>query len=108
MGLFLPVLLLGLAQPVDQPTTSAPVQVQGESRLATKELPSSPSPLQSLPTRKLRSGQDGRRVCYTMRSYIFERRDDLAPELLGMTTCTPAQATSEKEVHGKARLVPAN
>jgi len=42
-----------------------------------------------------------------MRSYIFERRDNLAPELVGMTTCLPAKAMAQKRVRGGARLVPA-
>jgi hypothetical protein len=29
--------------------------------------------------------------CYTMRSYLFDRRNGFAPELVGMTTCTPAR-----------------
>ena len=28
-------------------------------------------------------------TCFTMRSYIFERRDGEAPRLVGMTKCTP-------------------
>ena len=30
-------------------------------------------------------------TCFTMRSYIFERRDGETPRLIGMTTCTPAK-----------------
>jgi hypothetical protein len=28
--------------------------------------------------------------CYSIRSYVFERHDGNAPELVGETTCTPA------------------
>ena len=108
MGLLLPVLLLGLGQPVDQPqipASSQPApQVQAENHSTAKEPSLDPSSAQSLPVQRLRNG----RVCYTMRSYIFERHDDLAPEFLGMTTCEPAQASSARQVRHKAKLVPAN
>ena len=107
MGLLLPVLLLGFAQPVDQP--SAPASPQGQVQIQSKSQ-STPvqAPVQGLPRSSVRDGHDRKRVCYTMRSYLFERRDDLAPEFLGMTTCTPAQASAPRNVHGKARLVPGN
>lgn len=105
MGLLLPVLLLGLTQPVDQP--SAPASAQDQVQIQSQASPTQAPPLQGLPRSTVRDGQDGKRVCYTMRSYLFERRDDLAPEFLGMTTCTPAQASAPRNVRGKARLVPA-
>lgn len=107
MGLLLPILLLGFTQPVDQPSAPASPQSRVQMHNPSQSAPAQ-SPLQGLPTGSLRNGEDGKRVCYTMRSYLFERRDDLAPEFLGMTTCTPAQASAPRNVRGKARLVPAN
>ncbi len=46
--------------------------------------------------------------CYTMRSYLFDRRDNFAPELVRMTTCTPARDFQLKrtEKPPTGRLVP--
>jgi hypothetical protein len=47
-------------------------------------------------------------VCYTMRSYLFERSSTDSPEMVGETTCTPASKSSFKSVTPKpARLIPA-
>jgi hypothetical protein len=107
MSLFFPLLLLGLTQPVDSAVATLvnrpAAQVQSEP-LTTTSSSSAPSTSSSLePTHSpYRSG------CFTMRSYIFERRDGYAPELAGMTTCTPAQTVIQKHIRGRARLVPAN
>ena len=74
MSLLLPVLLLGFAQPVDQTSaaasTQAPVQIKSESQPTPPQ-----SRLQGLPKPGVRDEQDGnKRICYTMRSYLFQRR----------------------------------
>lgn len=116
MGLFLPVLLLGFAQPVDQaPGASEAVASRNftlqsqQSRTFTldSKLDSSPTPQRFL----LPDPDSPRRTtgCFTMRSYYFERRDDLAPEYVGMTTCEPSRAVQQKRTQRRpARLVPAS
>lgn len=37
-------------------------------------------------------------ICYTMRSYYFQRQDGLAPVLTGVSTCTPAKKLQQKRV----------
>ncbi len=39
-----------------------------------------------------------RNTCYTMRSYFFRRQDGLAPVPAGMTTCTPASVSQQRQV----------
>lgn len=47
-------------------------------------------------------------TCYTIRSYIFERKDGNAPELVAETTCTPSSQVGPQRVRPmpKPRLVP--
>ena len=129
MGLFLPILLVGLAQPADQPlapAASAPtVQTAEPAQPRTFTLTPDSEPRRfSLPTESRpaeprqatpfdRIEPDvvtgmGPPVCLTMRSYYFERRDDLAPEYVGMTTCESSRLIVQKRANrGRARLVPA-
>jgi hypothetical protein len=53
---------------------------------------------------------DAHGVCYTMRSYIFERRGTEAPRLVGMVTCTPSSQRQFKRAKPapKPNLVPAD
>src|SRR5207302_9259603 len=39
-----------------------------------------------------------RNTCYTMRSYFFRRQDGNAPVPAGMTTCTPASVSQQRQV----------
>jgi hypothetical protein len=39
-----------------------------------------------------------RNTCYTMRSYFFRRQDGQAPVPAGMTTCTPASVSQQRQV----------
>ena len=49
-------------------------------------------------------------VCYTMRSYIFERRDTEAPRPVGVVTCTRSSQRQFKRAKPapKPKLIPAN
>lgn len=46
--------------------------------------------------------------CYSIRSYIFERHDGKAPELVGETTCTPANLAKPERAKKRpeVKLVP--
>jgi hypothetical protein len=107
MAVFLPVLLLGLTVPANQPssaTASYETPVSGQMVSGALSTP------RINPPRDV-DGQDDRernRTCYTVRSYLFERRNGYAPEYVGMTTCDPARASGQRHVRGPARLVPAN
>jgi hypothetical protein len=113
MGLLLPILLLGLTVPTDQPASAqqhakAPVASQTASSPAAPSASAAPrltKPAEdmSLPDEQLRN-----RTCYTVRSYLFEHRNGYAPEYMGMTTCDPAVDSGQRHVRGPARLVPAN
>jgi|SRR5438270_1242824 len=125
MSFLLPVLLLGLAQPADQAVNASPVQPQKQTisgstfRAAPKFSLSAPELADKNPgTATDRQTFDrievppdaeaGPPVCLTMRSYYFERRDDLAPEFVGMTTCDSGRKLAQRRVNRrKARLVPA-
>lgn len=112
MGLFLPILLLGLAQPVDQPSVpvaSPEMQVSqdGSAPLNPPKFTLGPAS-KIVPGKQVWGREPDRNVCYTMRSYMFERQDDLAPEMVGMTTCTPAKATTSKRIFHPGKLVPAS
>jgi hypothetical protein len=39
-----------------------------------------------------------RNTCYTMRSYFFRRQDGQTPVPAGMTTCTPASVSQQRQV----------
>jgi hypothetical protein len=107
MGLFLPVLLLGLTIPSDQlsPTTS-----NAESLVNRQVVSGAMSTPRINPPRDAngQNEQQRNRTCYTVRSYLFERRNGYAPEFVGMTTCDPARASGQRHVRGPAHLVPAN
>ncbi len=49
-------------------------------------------------------------VCYTMRSYIFERRGTEAPRLVGMVTCTRSSQRQFKRAQPAPmpKLIPAD
>ena len=110
MSLFLPVLLLCFAPASDDPVVLPLDQAKVQSSTSVVVDPesfkfgSTPAASATVWERRPFGGEN---VCYTMRSYIFERRDNLAPELVGMTTCLPAKAMAQKRVRGGTRLVPA-
>lgn len=118
MSLFIPILLLGLAQTVDQQVSPATAQVQtqtAESAILNPPnftLPAQPKEAFVLPGRKVTPPDwqvmQDQNLCFTMRTYLFERRNGYAPEPVGMTTCQPASARTQKRVKNRARLVPAN
>lgn len=119
MGLLLPVLLLGLLPPADQPASRPHSQPAAQVQQS----------LSSAPATSTNNAQaDGRsqtqfdriepdlgkpvgntETCLTLRSYYFERQDDLAPELKGMTTCENARKIRDRNAKKvqKPRLVPA-
>lgn len=118
MSLFLPILLLGLAQTADQQISRAPAQAATQAtepallNQPNFTLPAQPKNAFVLPGRKVtppdwQMMQD-QNLCFTMRTYLFERRNGYAPEPVGMTTCQPASARTQKRVKNRARLVPAN
>jgi hypothetical protein len=108
MGLFLPIFLLGLTVPTDQTTSTT----ANAKTLVNTEIVSgtsaTPRPIDPLEDASGRDEQQRNRTCYTVRSYLFERRNGYAPELVGMTTCDPARASGQRHVRGRAHLVPAN
>ena len=117
MSLFLPILLLGLAQAADQPVSpvSAQPQTQAEAAVVNPPnftLPAQPKNAFVLPGRKVTPPDwqimQDQNLCFTMRTYLFERRNGYAPEPVGMTTCQPASARTQKRVKNRVRLVPAN
>lgn len=129
MGLFLPILLAGLAQPADQPPTPVVTSpaVQTAPAVESRKFSLTPAvePRKFSLTPEAAQTEDrqvrpfdriepdvvtgiGPPVCLTMRSYYFERRDDLAPEYVGMTTCESSRSIAQKRAHrNRARLVPA-
>lgn len=118
MSLFLPILLLGFAQAADQPAVPASTQTKAQSAEAAVvsppnfTLPAEPKDVFVLPGRSIPQSDwqimQDQKQCFTMRTYLFERRNGYAPEPVGMTTCTPASARQQKRVTGQPRLVPAN
>jgi hypothetical protein len=107
MGLFLPILLLGLTVPTDQPSSAT----ANDKTSITSQVVSGAWFTPRINPPRDADGQDERqrnRTCYTVRSYLFERRNGYAPELVGMTTCDPARASGQRHVRGRAHLVPAN
>jgi hypothetical protein len=128
MVLFLPILLAGLVLPFDQPPTPAAssVTVQtnavaeprrftltpGEPRRfsftgdAAQRLPKQAKPFDRIDPDVVTG--NGPPVCLTMRSYYFQRSDDLAPEFVKMTTCESSREIAQKRARRRsARLVPA-
>lgn len=120
MGLFLPVLLLGLFQPADQPASQPTSQPTAQAQQSLSSVPATSAingtqadGHQQKPFDRIEpdSGKpiEGAATCLTMRSYYFEREDDLAPELTGMTTCENARNVRNRNAKKglKPRLVPA-
>lgn len=120
MGLFLPVLLLGLAQPADLPVmTNQPQAIsQSDANAGSSSIPARQFAFTDPNFRELR-GTDRIQItpdpdmrptaCLTIRSYYFKPRDALAPEFVGMTTCDPYPGRILKKINRRpARLVPAN
>ena len=110
MSLFLPILLLGFAQIAEQSVPSAPVdQSTGNTAAAVLNSPKFKS--LGLP-RQIFIHPDtpfeDENLCFTMRTYLFERRNGFAPEPVGVTSCQPASARKQKQVMSRPRLVPAN
>jgi hypothetical protein len=120
MTLLLPLLMLGVAvaadqlQPAgDQASTAAIVKTQAVATIANRPLASSQSKNSFVSDQSAKSSSDSqdearKQGCFTMRSYYFEREDDRGMEFLGMTTCDPARAVTQKHVTSHPRLVPAN
>ena len=106
MGFFLPVILLGMAQvadPAPAPTTPTP-----QAQIASlNESPSSHKQSQPFDDLQIQVPNQSD-TCFTMRSYYFDRQDDLAPEYRGMTTCEPVRAVVPKRTlkQHTPRLVP--
>ena len=46
-------------------------------------------------------------VCYTMRTYLFARRDAEPPRLVATFTCTPTRRRDLKRAQAEPKLVPA-
>jgi hypothetical protein len=120
MGLLLPVLLLGLFPPADQPTSA--VNNQSSAQVLATLTASKSTTTNNEPQTGGRSQRPFDRIepfidkpagtselCLTMRSYYFERQDDLAPEFKGMTTCESARDVRNRNANNgqKPRLVPA-
>ncbi len=84
-----------------------PGQQQTERLLA--EHPSTP-PQVDIGSPEHQRVDDADGVCYTMRSYIFERRDTEAPRLVGMVTCTRSSQRQFKRAQPapKPKLIPAD
>ena len=116
MSLFLPILLLGFAQAADQPITAAQASTANVEAAVVNPpnlaLPAQPKNAFVLPGRKVVPSDwqimQDRTLCFTMRTYLFERRNGYAPEPVGMTTCQPAGARKQKHVSDGPRLVPAD
>lgn len=120
MGLFLPILLLGLAQPADLPVVANQSQTvsqadvnSGSSSIPARQFTFTDPEfrrLQRMDPIQITPDPDAHpAVCLTIRSYFFERRDGLAPEFVGMTTCDPARGRVLKKINRRpARLVPAS
>ncbi len=110
MSLLLPVLLLGFAQPVDQPPAS-----QQQIQIQTTDTATNPSDSANLTDRDhprqvrkpfdgiepLLDKQDGRTLCLTIRSYYFVHEDGLAPTFKGMTTCENARQVRNRNARKK-------
>lgn len=118
MGLFLPVLLLGLSQPANpQPIPPTP-QPEAQITSTNKQFPA-PEVLHERPFDRIEPKRDcqgdadckaleGSPVCLTMRSYYFERRDGLAPEPAGYSTCESTSSIRNRNAKKRhqAGLVP--
>jgi hypothetical protein len=109
MSLFLPILLLGLAQPADQPIQPAAAPPQTQIQNSTTGASESQG-ADTLKSRQPSQGQQLKRfdplqvyppstsdLCYTMRSYYFDRRDDLAPTPDGMSTCESGRDIAKRK-----------
>jgi len=116
MSLFLPLLLLGLAQTADQPAKPAAAQDSTQNTKAAFLNPLkfvSPTPGKNAGVLRGRqivmpgTETDEGSLCFTMRTYLFERRNGFAPEPVGMTTCQPATARKQKRLTGEPKFVPA-
>jgi hypothetical protein len=114
MSLFLPILLLGFAQPADQPVAppAAPpqTQIQQSFPAATQSQSALPQRQTQDTSQSRQPGQQFKRLdpleiypsstsdlCYTMRSYYFDRRDDLAPTPDGMSTCESGRDIAKRK-----------
>ena len=108
MSLFLPILLLGFAQPFNQPVASAAAQPQTQVQNSAPTASPSQSTEASQP-RQPAPGQQFKHfdplevypsprsdLCYTMRSYYFDRRDNLAPTPDGMSTCESGRDIAQR------------
>jgi len=107
MSLFLPILLLGFAQPPEQPAVPrAQRQTQIENRApaaspspgsdrSQSHPPAPEQPFQHLDPLELYPSPTSD-VCYTMRSYYFDRQDNLAPTPDGMSTCESGRDIAQR------------
>jgi hypothetical protein len=91
------------AQPAPAPqsgTATATPDAGGANRALLDRLAQEP-----LDAQIIRQGDAN--ICFTMRSYYFERHDGSAPRLVGTSTCTKGNPQGTKRVgNGGAKLVP--
>lgn len=114
MSLFLPILLLGFAQPTDQPVAPLTAPLQAQAQIQNSAPSSTPSqdrsgnrslrrfdPIEIYPS----ASSD---VCFTMRSYYFTPQDDRALKPDGMTTCESGSDIAKRNAKKdhNPRLVP--
>lgn len=118
MSLFLPILLLGFAQPTDQPValpgaqSQTQIQNSGPASTQTTEASQSRQPGQSQqfkhmdPIEIYPSASND--VCFTMRSYYFTPQDGRALKPDGMTTCESGRDMAKRNAKKdhNPRLVP--
>jgi len=96
---FLGILLTSVAIAQDSPAN----QPQSESQRQTSTWPSSPYAAPDL--NNALSDQDN--VCYTMRTYLFARKDGEPLEHVATFTCTPTRQRDLKRAKTEPKLVPA-
>jgi len=105
---FLPILLLGLAQIAEQSVPSPAAQPPNQSAESGVLTPKVTLGAAHQILIDHANQLEDQNLCFTMRSYLFERRNGFAPEPVGMTTCQPASARRQKQVVSRPKLVPAN
>jgi hypothetical protein len=95
--------------------TAAPQQAAPPPRVSDEEIaklfgPKMQLALQDAKKKVIIAQQDltQKNLCFTMRSYYFQRQDGQAPVLVGTATCTPANKLQQKQVSPEpgVRFVP--
>jgi hypothetical protein len=87
---------------------STPKPAQQTDRLFVEDLSAPPQVGSATSEQERLDGAYG--VCYTMRSYIFERRGTEAPRRVGMVTCTRSSQRQFKRAKPapKPNIIPAD